>query len=119
MSHDLKQRAEQRAKYFEDPNFLRWSDVISRDEHSYGARTEQAFLAEYMTQDAETSGYRVRDIVKQRKNADRINWRAMYDYLDERDKTTPSWLKDEVEELHRILDSLRDELAPDVQYIAF
>ena len=40
---DLRFRAEQRAKYFEDPNYFRWSDVIDREDESYGSFTERAF----------------------------------------------------------------------------
>lgn len=120
---DLRFRAEQRAKYFEDPNYFRWSDVVDREDESYGSFTERAFLAQYLSQDKDYSMFNITSLVKEfinnHRDKQQINWRAIYKYLDERDKTTPSWLSSEVKEIHKILDPLREELAPSVEYAAF
>lgn len=116
---DLTLRGNQRAKYFEDPQYIRWSDVILRNNHSYGARTERAFLAQYLSQDEDKSSSITEHVVSQHLDDKSVNWRAVYEYLDERDKTTPSWLASEVKEIHKILDPLREELAPSVEYAAF
>lgn len=116
---DLTLRGNQRAKYFEDPQYIRWSDVVLRNTRSYGDRTEPAFLAQYLSQDVDTSSLSVKRVVSQYLNDKSVNWRAIYKYLDERDQTTPSWLSSEVKEIHKILDPLREELAPSVEYAAF
>lgn len=120
---DLRFRAEQRAKYFEDPNYFRWSDVVDREDESYGSFTERAFLAQYLSQDKDYSMFNITSLVKEfinnHRDKQQINWHAIYAYLDERDKTTPSWLSEEVRDLHSILDSIREELSPSIEYAAF
>lgn len=116
---DLKFRGEQRAKYFEDKKYLRWSTVISQNQHSYGARSELAFLVEYLYQDPELTSYNAREkFIKHKGDAD-VNWHALYEYLDERKQTAPDWLLEEVNALSAILDEFREELCPSVVYVEF
>lgn len=117
--HDLKLRGEQRAKYFEDPKYLRWSTVIPKNQHSYGARSELAFLVEYLYQDRELTAYNARENFIKCKGVVNVNWHALYEYLDERKQTAPDWLRKEVNALSTILDEFREELYPSVVYVEY
>lgn len=87
---DIVKRKQDREKYFETEGFRKWSDIMTLDDYAYGDRVEQAFIRSYI--------------------AGKINWNAIYDYIDERMKTAPSWIKREIERIHEDMEPYRKEL---------
>lgn len=91
----IEQRAKDRQECFEKPNFYKWSERFKSEyDNDYGARTELSFLIQYITGQklnhyTDSFGVLQNILEEQSVNKDpNINWCAIYEYFDKRQKTT-------------------------------
>ena len=78
-------RGKQRKRYFEDPNYRKWSDIV-KDNYNYGDYRERAFIRFYLDCDCyneRQSLATIREVMSNGKSHP-INWEAFYAYFDER-----------------------------------
>lgn len=74
-----------REKYFENPHYRKWSEIIPPSNNSYGDRTEYNFFIDYVMGD-DNSGMGAQKIYGLLDNGHNlpIDWQALYAYFDER-----------------------------------
>lgn len=74
-----------REKYFENPYYRKWSDIVPHQSGSYGGRIEYNFLIDYITGE-DGSGMNLIKFYDLLDNGHHlpINWSALYAYFDER-----------------------------------
>ena len=84
IKEEIKLRKQQREAYFEDPSYRKWSD-IAYSQIGYSEYSELGFLSSYFTGTCTglPSLSRVRELLTNGKQLP-INWKAVYDYYDER-----------------------------------
>lgn len=78
-------RGKQRKRYFEDPNYRKWSDIV-KDNYNYGDYRERAFIRCYLDCDEmndNKSLSKIHEVMSNGKSYP-INWEAFYAYFDER-----------------------------------
>ena len=107
---DIVKRKQDREKYFETNGYRKWSDIIPLDDYAYGDRVEQSFIRSYIVGAMVSRSESLECIIEKNKNHPDINWNAIYDYIDERMKTAPSWIKREIETVHEDMEPYRKEL---------
>ncbi len=78
-------RGKQRKRYFEDPNYRKWSDIV-KDNYNYGDYRERAFIRFYLDCDCHNERQSLAAIHEVMSNGKShpINWEAFYAYFDER-----------------------------------
>lgn len=86
-----------RAKYFENPCYRKWSDIVPHQAGSYGGRIEYSFLIDYITGEDGS----IMDPTKFYNLLDNghnlpIDWSALYSYFDERFKDEDNYALDEL-----------------------
>lgn len=84
-SLESEYRGEQRKRYFEDPNYSKWSDIV-KDNYNYGDYRERAFIRFYLDCDCyneRKSLSKIHEVMLNGKSYP-INWEAFYAYFDER-----------------------------------
>lgn len=84
-NNESNYRAEQRKRYFEDPKYRKWSEII-KDTYNYGDYRERAFLRLYLDCNEisdEMSLLKMHETLANGKDQP-INWEAFYAYFDER-----------------------------------
>lgn len=78
-------RGKQRKRYFEDPNYRKWSNIV-KDNYNYGDYRERAFIRFYLDCDCyneRQSLAAIREVMSNGKSHP-INWDNFYAYFDER-----------------------------------
>ena len=118
-TQDLEIRAKQREKYLEDPNFRKWSDIIARDNESYGDIVEKHMLVRYLKNNRYGQISELGELITNNLDNPEINWYGIYAYLDERERTSPSWLRYEVDELRPYVEPYRDKICPPSEFIGY
>ena len=84
-NQESEYRGKQRKRYFEDPNYRKWSDIV-KDNYNYGDYRERAFIRFYLDCDCyneRQSLAAIREVMSNGKSHP-INWEAFYAYFDER-----------------------------------
>lgn len=86
-----------REKYFENPHYRKWSDIIPPSDNSYGDRTEYNFFIDYIM-DKEGSNADPTRIYDSLDNGHSlpIDWKALYAYFDERFADEDNYAIDEL-----------------------
>ena len=84
-SRESEYRGKQRKRYFEDPNYRKWSDIVE-DDYNYGDYRERAFIRFYLDCDSRNDRKSLSKIYEVMSNGKShpINWEAFYAYFDER-----------------------------------
>ena len=79
-------RAGQRARYFENPKYRKWSDIIDKTNRSYGDYRERAFLRFYLDCDTISDNWSLSKMHETLASGmdQPIDWEAFYAYFDER-----------------------------------
>ena len=85
VKEEIKHRATQRMRYFENPNYLKWSNFVSQTSDGYGNRTDSFMIASYIINDDEARRFAINDSKFFDKSANSMtNWVGLYQYVDER-----------------------------------
>lgn len=86
-----------REKYFENPHYRKWSDIMPPSDNSYGDRTEHNFFIDYVM-GYDNSGMDAQKIYGLLDNGHNlpIDWRALYAYFDERFADEDNYAVDEL-----------------------
>lgn len=84
LEQELRLRRQQREKYFEDPQYRKWSDITQRPA-SYAEYSELGFIASYLVGDCDVyvNLSRFRELLENGKQLP-INWKSVYNYYYER-----------------------------------
>lgn len=130
IQEEIELRKQQREAYFEDPSYRKWSDIVYTDS-TYGNWSEKGFLAAYLLGDCDSyiDLSRMCELFTNGKQLP-INWKAIYDYYDERYNDDDNRLRDEwfhglhnpgdvvnSQSIKAILEKFRDELVGDYDMI--
>lgn len=101
---EVKYRWKQRLQYFENSNYRKWSDFLSPNYKSYGNRTDDFMIASYITGE-EVTRFSINDpkLFDKAQNP-RVNWRAIYQYVDERLNDEENGLRGELTRLNPFID---------------
>lgn len=86
-----------REKYFENPRYRKWSDVVSTDDNSYGDRLEYNFFIDYIMGDDNSmmDAGKLYTLLDAGHNLP-IDWHALYAYFDERFADDNNYAVDEL-----------------------
>ena len=122
---EIEHRIEQRMKYFENPNYRKWSDFLSKTSNGYGNRTDDFMIMAYITNDDDVRRFAINDVKLFDKDGNpMVNWEGLYQYVDERLNDERNRLLSELTEpsvfvdysvfgnssIAQILDKYRDQL---------
>ena len=83
--NEMELRREQRERYFENPNFVMWSDIVKyyNDIH-YEMVPDEMFFDRYLRYRNDGEGtFNTQDLLNKGLNLP-IDWEAFYAYFDER-----------------------------------
>lgn len=86
-----------REKYFEDPHYRKWSDMVPLQTRSYGGRIEYAFFIDYIMGKEGNHGdpTRIYELLDDGHSLP-IDWQALYAYFDERFADEDNYAIDEL-----------------------
>ena len=115
---DLEYRGYQRRWYLEDDSYRRLSDVI-RDKQDYKNKVEPYVIACYLAGNLNISWRNLDKTISDNLTDPGINWKGIFNYMDRRIVTTPSWLEDEVDEIAKHLNPYREQLYPKATFVGF
>lgn len=103
-SEEVDYRWKQRLQYFENPNYRKWSEFVIPDYKSYGNRTDDFMIASYIVGD-EVSRFSLNSpkLFDKIQNP-RVNWRALYQYVDARLNDDENGLRGELTRLTPFID---------------
>ena len=84
IDEEIDFREKQRRRYFEDPNYRRWSDIVGNND-DYGDFRDEVLFIEYVA-NADMDTVSIEDLRKLLENGHElpINWSHFYEYFDER-----------------------------------
>lgn len=84
---EMSVRLEQRKRYFENPSYRKWSDIVPNCIYrNYEGLPDDDFFIQYLFGDSENTSYSPQDICDKLSEGYElpIDWNAFYDYFDER-----------------------------------
>ena len=86
-----------REKYFEDPHYRKWSDMVPLQARSYGGRLEYAFFINYIMgkEGSHADPTRIYELLDDGHSLP-IDWQALYAYFDERFADEDNYAVDEL-----------------------
>lgn len=123
---EAKERGVQRMRHLEDPNYRGLSDVfgISNDiQSNYIARIDSNMLACYLTCDVDAETCYVKHYIEENIDNPEINWRGMFDYLDERlacqSRLESACIKRELHDFEKLLNPYRDKIIRKPTFVGF
>lgn len=96
MDDEINYREEQRRRYFEDPDYRKWSDVVPNDD-DYGEWRDDVLFVEYVTNEdiKKTSRAYLHKLLENGRELP-INWENFYAYFDERLNDTDNPFRSEL-----------------------
>ena len=96
MDDEINYREEQRRRYFEDPDYRKWSDVVPNDD-DYGEWRDDVLFVEYVTnEDIEKISRAYLHKLLENGRELPINWENFYAYFDERLNDTDNPFRSEL-----------------------
>lgn len=101
IDEEINHRWKQRMQYFENPNYRKWSEFRPTYSRSYGDRIDDFMIISYIVGE-EVNRFALND-VKLLDNP-RINWQALYQYVDERLGDDRNTLRDELTRVSPFID---------------
>lgn len=86
-----------REKYFENPRYRKWSDIIPPSDNSYGDRLEYNFFIDYVMGDdnSRMDAKKIYELLDDGHSLP-IDWQALYAYFDERFADEDNYAVDEL-----------------------
>ena len=95
MDDEINYREGQRRRYFEDPDYRKWSDVVPNDD--YGEWRDDVLFVEYVTNEdiEKTSRAYLHKLLENGRELP-INWENFYAYFDERLNDTDNPFRSEL-----------------------
>ena len=96
-NQEIKVRTELRKKYFEDPEYNQLSNIIDDTFDSYGGRRDNLMIASCIVGWEVMSSHNLTvDELLAHQDDSRVNWTAIYQYVDERLNDKDGKWKDEL-----------------------
>lgn len=114
---DLGLRRQQRSKYLEDERYRQLSDIFPKTSLEYYDKTECAMLTYYLAGNLQTSQHELTEHIRTNLTNPEINWKGVFDYMDERFNTAPEWLEGEVEEMAKYVNPYREQLYTELVFV--
>lgn len=86
-----------REKYFENPNYRKWSDIIPLNDGDYGSKLEDIFFINYITgkSDVNVDSKTFYDLLDKGYELP-IDWVSLYAYFDNRFTDEDNYAKSEI-----------------------
>ena len=102
---EIELRTQQRERYFENPNYLKWSSIAQVDSVEYGGLSDD-YLFQHYVMHLITTLLTQEDIDNSMNQSinQSIDLRAVYDYFDERLNDEDNMLKQELNFFHLCAD---------------
>lgn len=105
-SLESEYRGKQRKRYFEDPNYRKWSDIVKND-YNYGDYRERVLIRCYLDCDNmndNKSLSKIHEVMSNGKSYP-INWEAFYTYFDDRlNDTDNPYIHEMYEKMFQFMD---------------
>lgn len=96
-NQEIKVRTELRKKYFEDPEYNQLSNIIDDTFDSYGGRRDNLMIASCIIGWEVMASHNLTvDELLAHQDDSRVNWTAIYQYVDERLNDEDGKWKDEL-----------------------
>lgn len=96
-NQEIKVRTELRKKYFEDPEYNQLSNIIDDTFDSYGGRRDNLMIASCIVGWEVMASHNLTvDELLAHQDDSRVNWTAIYQYVDERLNDEDGKWKDEL-----------------------
>lgn len=120
-NQEIKVRTELRKKYFEDPKYNQLSHIIDNTFDSYGGRRDNLMIASCIVGWEVMASHNLTvDELLAHQDDSRVNWTAIYQYVDERLNDEDGKWKDELVDyeyplpipIKKFLDDYRHLLLP-------
>lgn len=123
ISEGIDQCRTDRVTFLENPNFRRWSDIVSITDREYECIPEYGMLVMYINGGTYKNGHlpeHARFLVERHINDPEINWEGLYDYLDKRkSRELHTLLRCELTTLASILEPYRDRILTSSTFIGY
>ncbi len=116
----IQERAENRKKYFEMTRYHKLSDITEIGSYYYNRYTDSCVIRSIITGKLTNWNSDLTIIMNEHKDDPKVNWQAIYDYIDQQIKKVPANEKQLIKDLNDINEQLkpyRKQLLP--VYVGF
>ena len=116
----IQERAENRKKYFETTGYHKLSDITEIGSYYYNRYTDSCVIRSIIAGKLTNWNSDLNIIMNEHKDDPKVNWQAIYDYIDQQIKKVPANEKQLIKDLNDINEQLkpyRKQLLP--VYVGF
>lgn len=109
----LNERNHYRKKHFETDGYYKWSDMI--DETNYKLRSESCFIRSIIAGEHKDWNSDLTKIIKKHINDPKVNWNAIFNYLDDVFASLPNdeiIIREEIVDIMSYLDEHKEKALP-------
>lgn len=103
----IQERAENRKKYFEMTRYHKLSDITEIGSYYYNRYTDSCVIRSIITGKLTNWNSDLTIIMNEHKDDPKVNWQAIYDYIDQQIKKVPANEKQLIKDLNDINEQLK------------
>lgn len=103
----IQERAENRKKYFEKTGYYKLSDITEIGSYYYNRYTDSCVIRSIIAGKLTNWNRDLNIIMNEHKDDPKVNWQAIYDYIDQQIKKVPANEKQLIKDLNDINEQLK------------
>jgi len=103
----IQERAENRKKYFEMTRYHKLFDITEIGSYYYNRYTDSCVIRSIITGKLTNWNSDLTIIMNEHKDDPKVNWQAIYDYIDQQIKKVPANEKQLIKDLNDINEQLK------------
>lgn len=103
----IQERAENRKKYFENTGYHKLSDITEIGSYYYNRYTDSCVIRSIIAGKLTNWNRDLNIIMNEHKDDPKVNWQAIYDYIDQQIKKVPANEKQLIKDLNDINEQLK------------
>lgn len=103
----IQERAENRKKYFEMTRYHKLSDITEIGSYYYNRYTDSCVIRSIIAGKLTNWNRDLNIIMNEHKDDPKVNWQAIYDYIDQQIKKVPANEKQLIKDLNDINEQLK------------
>lgn len=103
----IQERAENRKKYFETTGYHKLSDITEIGSYYYNRYTDSCVIRSIIAGKLTNWNSDLNIIMNEHKDDPKVNWQAIYDYIDQQIKKVPANEKQLIKDLNDINEQLK------------
>lgn len=103
----IQERAENRKKYFEKTRYHKLSDITEIGSYYYNRYTDSCVIRSIIAGKLTNWNRDLNIIMNEHKDDPKVNWQAIYDYIDQQIKKVPANEKQLIKDLNDINEQLK------------